>query len=574
MERKWMIEAKRADFQDIAKKFSVDPLVARLIRNRGIVGDDRILKYLSGGLDDLYDPALMNGISRAAELLLFKIRSGKKICIVGDYDADGIMSSHILKSALSRLGAQADVRIPDRMKDGYGINESIITEAAQNGADTILTCDNGISASDAVLAAKKLGLTVIITDHHEVPYDEAEDGSKLYHIPEADIVIDPKQADCTYPYPGLCGCGVAFKLICLMYDLAGIPESEKWDLLEFTAIATVADVMELTDENRIIVREGLKRLRETKNPGLAELISQNKFEKDKLSAYHIGFILGPCLNASGRLDTAMRALRLLETKDRAEAAGIAADLIALNASRKEMTRQGTDAAIEMVESSSLRDDKVLVVYLPGCHESIVGIIAGRLKEQYHKPSFVLTDSGDLVKGSGRSIEQYSMYEELCRCSEYLTKFGGHPMAAGLSLAREAVTPFRKRLNELCTLTEDDFCEKLLIDSVLPVGYITEELIRQISFLEPFGNGNRKPVFAQKGLRLRNPRVFGIDGHVVRMRAEDDTGTIDALYYGDGGSFVSFIGEHDEVTAAYYPQVNVYRGEKSLQIRISAVHGFE
>lgn len=568
MER-WVVAAKRADFQAIAEKFRIDPVIARLIRNRDVVGDEQIREYLYGGLEELHDPMLMKDMGKAAEILEKKIREGKWIRIIGDYDIDGIMSTYILLTGLRRLGAKVDIRIPDRIVDGYGLNENLVRQAKEDGADTILTCDNGIAALDQIRLAKELGMTVVVTDHHEIPYEDLEDGARAYHVPEADAVVNPKQKDCGYPFKGLCGGAVAWKLIQVMLKRFGHSEEESFDWLEFVAIATVGDVMDLQGENRILVKEGLKRLHRTGNLGLQELIRVQGLEPDQVSAYHIGFVIGPCLNASGRLDTAERSLALLLAEKREEAARLAGDLKALNESRKEMTRQGEEKAVRLVEGSDLKYDKVLVVYLPECHESLAGIIAGRLREHFHKPSIVLTRSEDGVKGSGRSIEAYSMYEELCKCRELFTKFGGHPMAAGLSMAgEEQVEILREKLNRLSTLTEEDFVEKVTIDVPMPVSYITKRLISQIQLLEPFGKGNTKPLFAQKDLTVLSCRIFGKNRNVAKLQVQDPGGyRMDAVYFGDAETFAKFAGEHPVLSLTYYPTVNVWNGRENLQITI-------
>lgn len=571
MKENWVISAKKADFYAIADHFSIDPVIARLIRNRDIVGEGAIRKYLGGSLDDLYDPGLLKDMQKASELILFHIRKGDKIRIIGDYDIDGIMASYILKKGLTRLGARTDVQIPDRIRDGYGLNENLVREAYEAGAALIVTCDNGISAMKQIALAKELGMAVVVTDHHEVPYEEDENGKKNWLIPPADAVINPKQADCRYPFKGICGAVVAWKLISYLYDLAGIPEEEKFGFLEYAAFATIGDVMELCDENRIIVREGLKQLRHTKNPGMKQLILLNNLNPEEIGNYQVGFVLGPCLNASGRLNTAHRGLAMLLAEDPEEAARLAGDLKSLNDSRKEMTRQGEQQAFEMVESTSLKDDRVLVVYMPDCHESLAGIIAGRLKEKYGKPSFVLTKTEKGVKGSGRSIEAYSMYDELLRCEDLLTKFGGHPMAAGLSLEEKNVPVFRKRLNELCTLTEQDLIKKVTIDMMLPLGYIHKGLIEQMDLLEPYGNGNRKPLFAEKNLRVSGLRIMGARRNVVRVQLTDANGaSMQGIYFGDGAeAFAAHCSSHETVTVLYYPTINRYMGRENLQINITA-----
>lgn len=566
----WVVAAKKADFNAIGEKFSIDPVIARLIRNRDVIGEEAVQKYLQGSLADLYPAELMKDMRKGAELILFHIRKGDPIRIIGDYDIDGIMSSYILQQGLTRLGARCDVRIPDRILDGYGLNENLVKEAAQDGAKLVVTCDNGISAMDQIALAKELGMAVVITDHHEIPYEENADGKKIFKVPAADAVINPKQADCRYPFKGICGAVVAWKLICCLYDISSIPEEEKYDFLEYAAFATIGDVMDLVDENRIIVKEGLKRLRHTGNLGMQQLIAQNNLNPEKIGPQQVGFVLGPCMNASGRLNTAQLALEMLSSKDLQTAARLAGDLKALNDSRKEMTKQGQEKAIEMVESTSLAQDKVLVVYMPDCHESLAGIIAGRLKEHFGKPSFVLTKTEKGVKGSGRSIEAYSMYEELVRCSDLLTKFGGHPMAAGLSLEEENVPIFRKRLNELCSLTDQDFIRKVTIDVAMPISYIHRDLIQQIDLLAPFGNGNPKPVFAERNLKVSGLRIMGVARNAVRLYVEDAYGTrMQAVYFGNADEFIDFCRSHETITVLYIPTINRYMGTETLQINISA-----
>lgn len=564
-----MVSAKRADFNRIAAEFGIDPVVARLIRNRDVVGEEEIRKYLYGGLEDLNDPKQMKDMEKAVAILTEKIQGGKQIRIIGDYDIDGVMSSYILLTGLRRLGAKADIRIPDRIADGYGLNENLVRRAKKDGADTILTCDNGIAALDQIRLAKELGMTVIVTDHHEIPYEDLADGSRVYHVPEADAVVNPKQKDCPYPFKGLCGGAVAWKLLGELLEAFGHPAEEILEWLEFAAIATVGDVMDLQGENRILVKEGLKRLHHTGNQGLRELIRVQGLEPDQITAYHIGFVIGPCLNASGRLDTAERSLALLLAETGEEAARLAGDLKSLNDSRKEMTRQGEEEAIRTVEGSDLKNDRVLVVYLPECHESLAGIIAGRLREHFHKPAFVLTRSEDGIKGSGRSIEAYSMYEEMCRCRELFTKFGGHPMAAGLSLAgEEQVEVLRKELNRLSTLKDEDFTEKITIDVPMPVSYITKRLVAQLQLLEPFGKGNPKPLFAQKNIHVLSCRIFGKNKNVAKMKIQDPAGfCMDAVYFGDAEEFARYAREHTVLSLTYYPSLNVWNGKESLQITV-------
>ena len=561
---KWVVCAKKADFYGIAEKFRINPVIARLIRNRDVIGDEKIQEYLHGTLADLPSGRKMKDLEKAAEILEKKIQEGCRIRIIGDYDIDGVTSTTILLKGLKRLGAKVDTCIPDRIKDGYGINEHLISKALEDGIDTIVTCDNGIAAYNEITEAKESGMTVVITDHHDVPFRDTKNGRK-WIIPPADAVVNPKQQNCPYPNKNLCGAVVAWKLIWIMYENAGIPTEEILTFTELAAVATVGDVMDLQGENRIIVKEGLRQLPHTETPGLKALIQVNNLEHAEISSYHVGFVLGPCINASGRLDTASRALKLLCEQDPVEAARLAGDLIALNESRKAMTEQGKEEAVEKVENSDLKNDRVLVIYLPDCHESLAGIIAGRIRELYNKPVFVLTKGEKSTKGSGRSIEAYSMYEELVKCRDFLEQFGGHPMAAGLSIKEENIERFRKRLNENCILTEEDLRPKIVIDVPMPVSYISRELVEQLSLLEPFGKGNVKPLFAQKNLSALNLRIFGKNHNVAKMKLTDGSGTsVDAVYFGEAEKFAEFVKNHERISVTYYPEINSYQGRETLQ----------
>ena len=564
---KWMVAAKRADFKGIGERFGIDQVTARIIRNRDVIGEKAIEKYLHGSRKDFYSPWLLKDMEKAVSILQEKIENRNRIRIIGDYDIDGVMSTYILLESLRGLGCDVDMMIPNRITDGYGINEHLIEQAWQEGRDTIITCDNGIAAVTQIRKAKDLGMTVIVTDHHEVPFEDLEGGRKEI-LPPADAIVNPKQKACSYPFAGLCGAVVAMKVMEALYEKMA-PEVDLVDkMLPFAGIATIGDVMDLQDENRILVKEGLQRLHHTTNLGLQELIRVNNLEPENISPYHIGFILGPCLNASGRLDTAKRALQLLLADSREEAAVLAGDLKNLNESRKEMTAQGLEKAIEQVESTSMMEDTDLVVFLPECHESLAGIIAGRLRERYHKPSFVLTRGEEGVKGSGRSIESYSMYEKLCECKEYLTKFGGHPMAAGLSLEEENVERFRRKLNEQSGLTEEDLVEKVTIDVPMPIHYIRKDLVQELSLLEPFGKGNEKPLFAQKNLWVSQMRVFGKNRNVVKMRLTDENGyPMDGVYFGNGDEFAEEGRGKRKISIVYYPDINMYQGRESLQVII-------
>ena len=561
MTSKWMVYAKKADFDGLARQFGITPVTARIIRNRDVVGEEAVRRYLYGTRRDLYSPHLLKDADKAAEILLGKIAAGKWIRIVGDYDIDGVCSTYLLYTALKRLSAKVDYEIPDRIKDGYGINEQIIEAAAADGVDTVLTCDNGISAVPQMEYARQHGLTVVITDHHDIAQDT--DGKDI--LPWASAIVNPKQSDCTYPWKEICGAVVAYKLIQILYERVGIPAREWEEMLEFAAIATVGDVMRLQDENRIIVKEGLKQMPRTKSVGLKLLVEKNNLDISNLSAYHIGFVIGPCLNAGGRLQTAKLALRLLLSRDAEEADALAQELKLLNDQRKDMTAQGLEQAARQVEEH-FQNDKVLVVYLPDCYESLAGIIAGRLREPYNKPSFVITKSEDGVKGSGRSIEAYHMFASLCEVKELFTKFGGHPMAAGLSMAEEAdVERLRRQLNERAKLTEEDFIPKLWIDVPMPMDYVTEDFIHELELLEPFGNGNEKPQFAQKGLRIRSARVLGKNRNAVKLAVITPDGTpMDAMVFTDGDAFLEEMGDSRVMDAIYYPTINEYNGNRTIQ----------
>lgn len=564
---KWMVYNKKADFQKIGSEFGIDPVIARLIRNRDIQDMKEIRSYLYGTLAEIPSPWKMKDMERAVQILQKKITQKKKIRIIGDYDIDGVTATCILLKGLKRLNANVDTYIPDRVKDGYGMHEQLIDKALEDGIDTILTCDNGIAAAAEIEYAKKEGLTVIVTDHHDIPFRDTEDG-RIWIIPKADAVVNPKQNDCLYPNKNICGAVVAWKLIWALYERLGIDSDEIWDFLELAAIATVGDVMDLQGENRIIVKEGLKKLSSTSFEGLKALICVNNLEGAEITAYHVGFVIGPCINASGRLDTAARSLELLLADNMEDAMKLADDLYDLNQSRKAMTEQGKGQAIQSIEENNLGKDRVLVVYLPDCHESLAGIIAGRIREAYNKPVFVLTKGSDGVKGSGRSIEAYSMYEELVKCSDLLMQFGGHPMAAGLSMEEKNVELFRRRLNDNCTLTEQDLIPKIMIDVPMPISYLSKKLTEQLKVLEPFGKGNSKPLFAQKNLRAVGIRVLGRNRNVAKMLLIDENGIkMDAVYFGEAQEFVDFVQAHNTISVTYYPEINVFQGRENLQVVI-------
>ena len=566
-----MVQTKRADFNGLAKELGVSPVSVRIMRNRGMETKEAMERYLYGTLDGLYDGGCKKNMGEAVAVLIKKLREEKRIRIIGDYDIDGVCASYLLLTGLRRaereLGKRTgpagstriDYEIPDRVRDGYGINEAIIRQAAADGVDTLVTCDNGIAAAKEISLAKEFGMTVVVTDHHEVPVEE-----ERQVLPPADVVVDPKQEGETYPFREICGAVVAYKLVEKLYEASGVPREEWRELLEFAAIATVGDVMRLQDENRILVKYGLKQMACTKNLGLRKLVEKTGLDITDLSAYHIGFVIGPCLNAGGRLQTAKAALRLFLSEDEAEAEHLAEELKELNDIRKDMTKKGEDEAIAQVETQYM-EDKVLVVFLPDCHESLAGIIAGRVREHFHKPSIVLTRSGDMVKGSGRSIEPYHMFRELTKVRELLPKFGGHPMAAGLSIKEEDVPEFRRRLNENAVLTEEDFIPRVWIDVPMPLEYVTEGLVEELKRLEPFGQGNEKPLFAQKGLMIRSLRVLGKNRNVVKLGLVTDTGlSMDGLLFGDGDAIQRELAGKDRIDIVYYPDVNEYNGNRTFQ----------
>lgn len=579
---KWFVTTKKADFNGIAKRFHISPIAARILRNRDLITDAEIGMFLNGTLSDLHSPHAMKDMDRALLLIEKALTENKRIRIIGDYDIDGVCASYILLTGLRRCGADADVKLPDRMKDGYGMNEAMIRQAQEDGIQLIVTCDNGIAAYDEVKYAKEIGMEVVITDHHEVPYEMSEDGEKQYRLPPADAVIDPHRQDYGYPFAGICGAVVAYKVIEALYEARRLPWNEADGFLEFAAIATVGDVMELLDENRIFVKYGLERIKTTKNTGLRALLDATQIERDKLSPFHIGYVLGPCINATGRLDTAERALKLFMTEQTEEAVRIAGDLKALNDSRKELTRRYQEEAAAIVEAME-KPDKVLVIYLPECHESLAGIIAGRIKELYYRPTFILTKTAEGVKGSGRSIEAYHMYEEMSKCRELFTKYGGHRMAAGLSMREEDIALLRTRLNEQTSLTEEDMQEKVCIDIPMPITYATETLVNELEVLEPYGIGNPRPLFAEKQVMLRSARVFGKNQNVVKLSLENTTGTkAEGIWFGDGTAFMKELqeacgrtetdiraGQVEDIciSIVYYPTVNVYMGKKSIQLHI-------
>lgn len=566
--QKWRVYSKKADFDAIGSRFNIDPVTARIIRNRDVTDMENVDMYLNGTLDRLHDPMMMKDMDKAVSVIASSIRDNKHIRIIGDYDIDGICSIYILFKGLKICGADVDYEVPDRITDGYGINENLIKQAYEAGVEVIITCDNGIAAASQIDYANELGMTVVITDHHDVPYEETDNGRR-YIIPKAAAVVDPKQNDCGYPFKMLCGAGIAYKFIDCMVKEFQTGDSAMPELLQFAAIATVGDIVDLLDENRIIVKEGLKLIANTGNYGLNALMAVTGVSRESINAYHIGFVLGPCLNASGRLDSAKRALKMLVTDDRAEAERHAGELKDLNEERKKLTSEAVDKAVDMVENSSLKDDRVLVIFLPGCHESIAGIVAGRIREKYYKPVIVLTRGEQEAKGSARSIESYNMFEKLSECKDLFTRFGGHSMAAGLSLPEENIPEFRRRINEHCNLSEEDLTETVWIDVPMPLEYINEKLILELGGLEPFGKANPKPVFADKNISIRNIRAIGKDKQYTRMTIAKDSGmVIDAVGFFPCTELETVYNKNGRISCTYYPEINEFRDKKQIQVCVT------
>lgn len=577
---KWIEIRKGGNFMEMAKKYGIDPLIARIIRNRDIIDEKEITEYLYGGKEALHNPHLLKDVDKAAEIIAEGIAEKKAMRIIGDYDIDGVNATYILLDGIRRCGGNVDAAIPDRMKDGYGINEHLIEQALSDGKELLITCDNGIAAINEINFAKEKGMTVVVTDHHEIPYRNTEQGKEFLRS-NADAIVNPKQADCPYPCKGICGAVVAWKLVQVLYERMDIPVEEADIFIENAGFATVGDVMDLTGENRILVKLGLKALEHTKNPGMKALIAKNKLSDKPLSAYHIGFVLGPCINASGRLDTAKRSLELLLERDEVKASALAGELVELNESRKYMTQQETQKALEQIEKEGREKDKVLVVYLPECHESLAGIIAGRIREAYQRPVFVLTRGEEGVKGSGRSIEAYSMFDKMTEVAELFTKYGGHPMAAGLSMREEDIDKLREQLNQKAELSEEDMAEVVRLDAVLPMSYFTVDTIRQLIVLEPCGKSNTKPVFADRNIRITRANIVGVNRNVLKLHLLDSRGNpVAGVYFGEVEKFLTFLSEKfgsEEVNAAmhgkensiqfaavYEPAVDTYSGRESVQ----------
>lgn len=581
--QQWVVTSKRADFKEIGRRFGIDQVTARIIRNRDVIGEDAIAQYLNGSLKDLADMHQMKDSDLLVNILTQKIQNGNRIRIIGDYDIDGVMSSYIWYRALLRCGADVDVAIPNRITDGYGLNLHLIEDAMESDVDTIITCDNGIAALEEIAYAKKHGMTVLVTDHHEIPYEE-EGGQRRYQKSEADAIVNPHQKECAYPYKDLCGAGVAWNVVRILYEKMGVDEQEAFALLEFVAFATVGDVMPLTGENRILVREGLKRIHHTVNVGMKALIAQCGLMPEQIESYHFGFVLGPCINAAGRLDTAKRALALFQTENEGKASLLANELVVLNEERKQMTADGVEEAKQLCEQAGYEKNPVLVLFLPDVHESIAGIIAGRIREYYGRPTFVLTRGEEGIKGSGRSVEGYSMYEEMCQCSKLFTKFGGHPMAAGLTLPEENIDEFREQMNAHCPLTVEQLQPKVHIDVPMPVDYVTNTLVEEFCVLAPFGKDNPKPVFADRNLRISRMWTVGKNQNVLRLSLVSEHGSpVSGIYFGDIPAFEDYITEQFgaaelekakhgrensiRLSFVYYPKINRYRDSESLQFEI-------
>lgn len=583
---KWLLRNKKVDLKAMSEKYKISQLLCKLMVNRDIIDENIINSYINPIYKYLHSPKTMKDVVIAVDIIKRKIQENKKIRIIGDYDVDGIISVFILYTALKKCGANVDYEIPDRIKDGYGINENIVKVAYDEGVDTIITCDNGISAIDQIQYAKDLGLTVIVTDHHDVPFIE-EDGVRTFLSSQADAIINPKQIECEYKFKSICGAGVAFKLIEALYEEIGMDKEECYKLIEFVAIATVCDVVDLIDENRIFVKNGLEMLNNSKNIGINALKKACGLEDKEITAYHLGFVIGPCLNASGRLDSAKKGLELLLMEDDEEAKNLAQEIVDLNDARKNMTKEGVDRAINIIDSTDINNDKILVVYIPDIHESLAGIVAGRVKEKYNKPTIILTKSEEGVKGSARSIEEYNMFEGLLACKELLDKFGGHPMAAGLSLQEDKVDELRKALNNKCELTDEDLTRKIMIDSSLPLEYLNLHLIEELNVLEPFGKGNSKPVFGVRDAKITKAILLGKDKNVLKLKLLTNNNiTIDAMIFNDLENFESKIIEkygnegldnlynksnnNIPMDFTFYPSINEWNGNKSIQIVVNGI----
>lgn len=571
---------------DIAHKAGISETLCTILVNRDIYNLKEIENFLNPNLEKLYNPLLMKDMDKGTEIIKKAIVDKKKIAVYGDYDADGVTSTTILYTALKECKANVIYYIPDREKEGYGMCTDRVEKLKQDGVEVIITCDNGIAALDQVERAKELGMTVVITDHHELPFIEAENGEREYVVPKADAIVNPKQTDCYYPFKMLCGAGIAFKFSKLLYEKLNMNPNKYKDLLEFAAIGTICDVVDLKDENRIIAKLGLKSINNTKNLGLRALIKETSLNEKNITSYNIGFIIGPCINATGRLDTAALSVELFLCKDIKRAENLAKQLRNLNLQRQEITMEGVEEITNTIENSTLKDDKVLVIYKDNIHESIAGIVSGRIKDAYNRPTIVLTKGKDMPKGSGRSIDGYNLFEELMKCKEYIHKFGGHPMAAGLTIKEENIDKLRKVLNEKCILKDEDFVPKIRIDKRLPLKYISLDLIDNLQCLEPFGKGNSSPILAEKNIKVEGIRVLGKDQNTLKLtcRVEDTNRRIDALAFGKVEEFKrdleNIYGDKNvdniinnplmagvKLDLIYYPMINEYNGNVYTQLRV-------
>lgn len=596
---KWLVHAKKADFNKLGEEFGISPIVARIIRNRDIVEKEKFREYLECSMNQLYSPMMLKDMKKAVDIIIYAIKNGETIRVIGDYDIDGVCSGYILTDALEQLGAKVDFDVPERITDGYGLNERLIKQSHDDGVNLIVTCDNGIAAAKQIEYAKKLGMKIVVTDHHEVPYEMAEDRKK-YFIPDADAVIDQKQPDCSYPFKELCGAGVAYKLLEALYDELHKPETEKADFMEkyltFAAVATIGDIVPLLGENRTIVKNGMKRIKTINNYGMKALLEVNGLLDKEVSSYHISFVIGPCINAGGRLDTAKKVYMLFRSRSYEEALKRAEELKLLNDERKDMTVSSTKRAVELIEGNEkMFKDRVLVVYLDNCHESLAGIIAGKLRELYHKPALVFTDCENGIKGSGRSVEGYSMFEELTLANDkfmkssrngekLLDKFGGHKMAAGVSMSKEKLSILTELLNGSENLNDEMLVRKVWIDVALPFEYITESFIEQLGLLEPFGMANERPVFAEKCTGIERIRILGKNRNVIILHVKNKSNFLmEAVCFEEDTSFLGYLTEKfgaEEVNAliqgkknnmflniVYYPELNEYNGYRNIRVVI-------
>lgn len=589
VKEKWMVYGKKADFNGLALKYKISPVTARVIRNRNMTDDRAFDQYLNGTIDSINSPFLFKDMEKAVDILFETIKNNERIRIIGDYDIDGICSTYILVKAISKFTRNISMDIPDRIKDGYGINKKLIKKAYDEKIKLIITCDNGIAAIDETAYAKELGMKVIVTDHHNVPFDIV-DNQMVYKRVQADAVVNHKQPDCTYPFKEMCGAAIAYRFVMACMLKLKEKQDTRYKLIEafekemiiFAGIATIGDVVSLLDENRIIAKAGLSLLKENTNIGLEALINRCELDKNNISSFHIGYIIGPCLNAAGRLETAKMGLELLLCDNKEKAEKLAEELVILNQKRKELTLEGEKKAVEY--ALKMEDSKVLVIFLDEIHESIAGIIAGRIREKFNKPTIILTKGEEMVKGSGRSIEGYNMYEEINKCSKLLSRFGGHIMAAGVSLEEKNVEAFREMLNKNCSLTEDDYIKKVWIDVPMPLNYISRELIHELKKLEPFGKDNEKPIFAVKDIVVKKMYLMGKGKNMARLILVENGYEIAGVMFNGLEDYLTGIRDkYGEETVrkmqmgmtvniagafTYYPTINNYNGNESIQITIT------